>query len=684
MEKIIMQKISRREYVHGLLHPNNVKPDWNAALYMFAALIILYIIAQLLKLGNLTVPFILSGVLISQLVNLNIPVRTIVRLNIITSILVAIAFFTAALGLINVWIALLFLLVWVFLSSSLNIIGKFQGRLGYIGLVIYLIAILAIVNHQSTAIDYGIWTFIGAIIASFIFIIPKILQKDKTTRKIVASCFIPSADTNTLIQAKALLEKSHPTPKTISLMELSRNLLTTRQLTSTVEPNLKGEAKEIFNEFHTEINKLSQKVANAVLNDDENSDLDITALKQKINEMVSVTGLNEDTRSIVLKNMKEYQEIFEKSDKVLKEELVLDIPPLLISSEISPGKKLRANLNLHNMYIRHGVRISIAVGLAFILTLLTSSHNFYWISFSILAVLQPDISSTLDRMIIRITATTVGIILAIIISGILFSLGLQVIIYAFILVLLAVIIAYSRVSWLYYVVAVAMLIIFLQPSADILATGLARFTDVIIGSVIAFVVGYLILPSKLRVNLQQQLVTRIKSNIDYIHFATNPAQDDTANKKKTSLAIQEMILSHNNLEAGINKVTSSYDDAGEDIKILNSIAEANDRLSRDLSTSVNRIITSKETHPIWEPTTKKMVQVLGDLKNTVEHGTEPQPLPDSGLISAEIEEIKTESTDNDTKIIFEYLKWIISDINSLYDSIKQARDNEIFTKYKKL
>ncbi len=179
------------------------------------------------------------------------------------------------------------------------------------------------------------------------------------------------------------------------------------------------------------------------------------------------------------------------------------------------------------------------------------------------------------------------------------------------------------------------------------------------------------------------MVTRIKSNIDYIHFATNPAHDDTVNKKKTSLAIQEMILSHNNLEAGINKVMSSYDDAGEDIKILNSIASANDRLSRDLSSSVNRIITSKETHPIWESTTKKMEQILTDLKNTVESGTEPHSLPDSGLIS-EVEEMKIESSDMDTKIVFEYLKWIISDINSLYDSIKQAKNNEIFTKYKNL
>ena len=400
--------------------------------------------------------------------------------------------------------------------------------------------------------------------------------------------------------------------------------------------------------------------------------------------MASASGLTEDTCSIVLKNMNEFQEIFEKSDKVLKGELVLDIHQSLISSEISSGKKLRANFNLHNMYVRHGIRISFAVGLAFILTLLTSSHNFYWISFSILAVLQPDISSTLDRMIIRITATTVGIILAIIISGILFSLGLQVIIYALILILLAVITAYSRVGWIYYVVAVAMLIIFLQPSADIISTGLARFTDVIIGSVIAFVVGYLILPSKLKVNLSKDWL--LESNQTLITYILQPILhlDDTRNKEKTSLAIQEMILSHNNLEAGINKVINSFDDAGDDIKILNSIAVANDRLSRDLSTSVNRIIKSKETHPIWESTTKKMEKILTDLKNTVEQGTEPQPLHVSGLSLADIEEIKIEASDMDTKIIFEYLKWIIADINSLYDSIKQAKDNEIFTKYKNL
>jgi uncharacterized membrane protein YgaE (UPF0421/DUF939 family) len=679
--EIDMEKISLRNYIHRLLSPNNIKPNWNAALYMYLALIVLFVISQLFKLGNVSTAFVVGGILTSQVVVLNLPVKLIIRLNIIISIIFAIAFLTAAIGLIALWIALIFLLIWGFLSSSLNILGKMPGQIVYIGMVTYLIAILSIVNTQSTAFQWGLWAFLGAIIASFILIIPKIWHKDKSTRELVANCFMPNADTNTLIGAKALLGKSHPTPKINSMVELSLGLLRARQLANAIDPNLKGEAKQILREFNENINQLSGEVANDILTDNNNPNLDITILNKKIDEMTSVTELDDDTRSIVLKNMKKSRKIFENSKKILKGDLVLDIPSIIISEEISPMKKLRANFNLNNMYIRHGIRLCVAVGAGFIITVLTASHNFYWIAFSILAVLQPDITSTFDRMVIRTVATTVGVIVAIIISGILVSLGLHVIIYAFILVLLAVIVAYMRVSYLYYVVAVAMLILFLQPSTDIVATGLARFTDILIGSVIAYLVGYVILPSKLKVNLKQQVVKRINSNIDYIRFATKPAPD---NRKNASIALLEMILSHNNLEAGIEKVTDSFDDAGDDIQVLNSIAEAIDRLSRDLSNSAERVTTTTESHPIWESVAGKMEEVLIDLKNSLETDTDPQPLPDSGLISARIEEIKIKSGDKDAKIVFEYIKWIISDIYSLYYSIKDAKDNEIFKKYKNI
>ncbi|HEX7467733.1 MAG TPA: FUSC family protein [Methanobacterium sp.] len=448
---------------------------------------------------------------------------------------------------------------------------------------------------------------------------------------------------------------------------------------------MKGKAAEILNEFLKEVNKLSQEVANAIITDNKTLNLDMTVLNKKINELETITELDNETRLIVLKNMEKYLKIFEKSKNILEGDLILDIPPLLFSSQASPLEKLKANFNLGNMYIRHGIRVALALGLAFMATLVTNSFHAFWITITIFFVLKPDISSSFNEMIVRVIATIVGVILAIIISGILVGLGLPIVIYGFIVLTLAVMCAYK--NGYIFLIALTMFLIFLlailQPG-NILASGLARFVDIIIGSAIAFAVGYFILPSRLKVDLKLQVVKRLTSNSDYINNAIIPAFENTASKKKITLAISEMLLSHNNLKAGINKVISSFDDAGEDIKILDSIAEANDRLSRDLSALINKINTSKNIHPIWEPTTIKIELVLTDLKNTIENDTNLLPIPDSGLISSEIEDIKIESVDMDSKIIFEYLKWIISDTNGLYDSIKNAKDNGIFKKYKNL
>ncbi|MGZ7160604.1 MAG: FUSC family protein [Methanobacterium sp.] len=490
---------------------------------------------------------------------------------------------------------------------------------------------------------------------------------------------------STIIKARMLLKKSHPTPKISSMIEIARLLVTTRLITSGIKSNLNGKAAGILKEFLNEVNKLSKEVANAVITDNKNLNLDITILNKKINELATIKELDNETRLIVLKNMEKYLKIFEKSQKILEGDLILDIPPLLFSSQASSLEKLKANFNLSNMYIRHGIRFAIALGLAFMVTLVTNSFHAFWITITVFFVLKPDISSSLNEMIVRVIATIVGVILAIIISGILVSLGLSIVIYGFIVLTLAVMSAYK--NGYIFLVALTMFLIFLltilQPG-NILASGLARFEDIIIGSAIAFAVGYFILPSRLRVDLKLQVVKRLESNIDYIDNAIIPAFENTASKKKINLAIQEMLLSYNNLKAGIKKVIDSFDDAGEDIKVLNSIAEANDRLSRDLSALVNKINASKDIHPIWEPTTVKIEQILTDLKNSVENGTDLQPLPDSGSLSVEIEEMKMESGDMDSKIVFEYLKWIMSDIYGLYGSIRNAKDKEIFKKYKNL
>jgi uncharacterized membrane protein YccC len=490
---------------------------------------------------------------------------------------------------------------------------------------------------------------------------------------------------NTIIKARMVLKKTNPTPKISSMIEIARLLVTTKLTTSGIESNLKGNALEILKEFLKEVNKLSQEIANAIITNNKTVNFDIIVLNKKIGDLTNITEIDNETRLIVIKNMKVYLKIFENSQKILEGKLILDIPPLFFSSQASPIEKLKANFNLGNMYIRHGIRLAIALGLAFMATLITNSFHAFWITITIFFVLKPDISSSFNEMIVRVIATIVGVILAIIISGILVTLGFPIVIYGFIVLTLAVMCAYK--NGYIFLIALTMFLIFLlailQPG-NIFASGLARFVDIIIGSAIAFAVGYFILPSRLKVDLKLQVVKRLASNLGYINNAIIPAFEKTASKKKITLALSEMLLSHNNLKASINKVMSSFDDAGEDIKILDSIAEANDRLSRDLSALVNKINTSKDINPIWEPTTIKIEQVLTDLKNTVENGSDPKPIPDSGLIATEIEDMKVESDDMDSKIVFEYLKWIISDTSALYNSIKNAKDNGTFKKYENL
>ena len=150
-----MNKIGPRKYILRLLYPNDVKPDWNASLDMFAALIVVFIISQLLNLGNVTFAFVFSGAYIALVLSAKLPNKILIRLDIIIIIIMGLTFFTAALAHINPWIGFIFLLFWIFLNSGLNILGKATGMIGFVGLLFYILAALVIVNNQSTAIEWA-------------------------------------------------------------------------------------------------------------------------------------------------------------------------------------------------------------------------------------------------------------------------------------------------------------------------------------------------------------------------------------------------------------------------------------------------------------------------------------------------------------------------------------------------
>jgi hypothetical protein len=204
-----------------------------------------------------------------------------------------------------------------------------------------------------------------------------------------------------------------------------------------------------------------------------------------------------------------------------------------------------------------------------------------------------------------------------------------------------------------------------------------------IGSAIAFAVAYFILPSKLKVNMSQEVVNRLKSNINCIRFVIMLAIENSSNKEKTTSILNGMILTHNNLEAGINKIINSFVDAEDDIAHYNNISESNDSLSGDLIAIYNQINKITGSKTLLKPPLLLIENILINLKNYVENEIELQNWPESEL-SLELEDMESNITDKESKIIIEYLKWLISDLELVYSSIKLAKDSGTLNKYKNL
>nr|WP_243687440.1 FUSC family protein [Methanobacterium formicicum] len=77
---------------------------------------------------------------------------------------------------------------------------------------------------------------------------------------------------------------------------------------------------------------------------------------------------------------------------------------------------MKANFNLNNMYIRHALRFTLAMTLGLAVVYLTHERSAIWITMGILIIIKPDVTSTVNNMISRVSFNFIAIILAIILG----------------------------------------------------------------------------------------------------------------------------------------------------------------------------------------------------------------------------------------------------------------------------
>ncbi|PKL69111.1 MAG: hypothetical protein CVV28_03065 [Methanobacteriales archaeon HGW-Methanobacteriales-1] len=667
-----------KKKIHTFIFPNNAQPNWKGLLNMFAALAVVLPLVYLLGLDSYAITFVLTGAIISQILSLKLPLNLLLRLNILSIIIIGISFITAGIGLMSPWVALLLLLAWIFLLSILNILGKAPGTLGFMGVFLFFYGSIAIVNYQATPLQWGLYASFGAFISSLVIIIPKFLQKDRAKREIVASCLLPDANLNTIMMAQKLVSDTISNQENTSLVAVGGLLVAARFQAHSIESELSGKIKEYFQDYLAEVDYLSRNMAESVIKNDKNHIIGLENLEAKFKLINDFPGTDPEFFN-AKKLAKGYLNIFLKAQDVLMGKLVIPLPPNNFSSDLSAWENIKANLNINNMYIRHGIRFSLAVGIAFVLYLITQSHNIHWIALSIFVVLKPDLISTKERMIKRVIATIIGVVLALIIANFFIFIGWPVMITVMILIMMAFIVLYYNISYLHMAVAATMLIIFILPMDKIMIMGGLRVLDVLIGSTIAFVVSYVVLPTRLKVNLPQLLADRLNSTREYV-LKSSPPMD--INNPEILIAVREIARTHNNLKAGIQKLKDSYDDIDDDVSFYQNILNSVDKLSGDFTALTLQTKNIKITDEDFQLAIKYLADLLGTLEESIKLTSKVPPEIDFNYANNMIENMKKDITNEEYMVAFKYLEWIISDIKILYGLIQYGSKIRTFDRYK--
>jgi uncharacterized membrane protein YgaE (UPF0421/DUF939 family) len=689
------------------------------ALQTLLALFLAIIITQILGLKTATMAFIVSTFMASILVGINLSIRILAKLSVLTGLIIGLAFLTAYLSLINLYIATVLIVLWGFTAAYSNIFGRIPGALGFLGLMSYVLGVMVVVTTQAGPLSWALWGFSGAIISSVVMIVPKLLQNKKKIQKIVGKCILPDSSFKTILYARSFLVGGSD-PKLESMVEIGRRLIVARISGRRIIANMSGDPQNIFQDFMESSDELSCYMASYISHEYSRSEMTMESLNRDLVKLKRILKEKDDYKVdgqvlAAYESALNIRNIFEDAFEVINGKKSFKIPEINLKPQQSFLKSLKSNLSLENMWIRHGLRLGIAIGIGFVVANFLSLQSSLWIVISILVVLQPDINSTQNKMVLRIIATVLGVAVAILLSGFLTFTGMTWVLWILSGMMFLTMIAYWNVSYPITLIVSTMSIIFIQAPNHVLMVGFARSLDILIGSLIAVCMGYLILPTRLKVNVPGEIKNRMGATSDYIHIVILPCLKNVSQKEEAVSVFKSMEISRNNLEAGIKKVQNSFDDADSDISSYRSITDSMDALTADLTALItqfkrvermeepeNMAITVEE---ILKPVLECIDSVLIDTSRSMQEGKSPYDADVDELIqkytsdaypSLEIGN-STESPRNESlgvtdepsenyqlNAFNEYKNWLISDTTALQDSIKKAAASGALNRYNDL
>ncbi|WP_026753051.1 FUSC family membrane protein [Sediminibacter sp. Hel_I_10] len=309
--------------------------------------------------------------------------------------------------------------------------------------------------------------------------------------------------------------------------------------------------------------------------------------------------------ALVLKNLYDYQEQLLQEIRAIRRVManVKDASKVSFkrqdSSHFLTLQEYRLNVLVQNFsfnsnMFRHALRLTIAIVFAYLLGYLFNIQNTYWILLTVIVIMRPSYGLTRERSKDRIIGTLIGAAIA---AGIVL-ITQNVVVYS-ILAVVSLIFAFALIQQNYKsaaaLITISIVFVYCLINPDAFEVIQYRVIDTVIGSVIAVIANYIILPSWEADNLKQVLLNALKMNKAYL-LATQKLYQETATQKLPyNIARKEAFLAIGNLNAAFQRLTQDPKSKQKEFQLIYEIVTLNQTMISAIASIGNFIINHKTT-----------------------------------------------------------------------------------------
>lgn len=182
---------------------------------------------------------------------------------------------------------------------------------------------------------------------------------------------------------------------------------------------------------------------------------------------------------------------------------------------------LKENLSLKSNTFRHAIRVTAACILGFVVAHALQLQYSYWVLLTIIVILKPTYSVTRQRNYHRLIGTFVGALGGL---GLLFIIPSQNGKFAAMIILMIITYSFMRTKYLVSVIfmtAFIMIFFYLLNSHNFYEIFKSRLIDTTVGSIIAFIAAYILVPSWEKTQISTYMVNALTKSKIYFETVAN-------------------------------------------------------------------------------------------------------------------------------------------------------------------